>query len=116
MSLFKIRGVTHHSTPRSVQWKKLKTLYIIPIRHLAHSIHWYHKCFQRTELVLICTSIPFIEHESAHEKRTYNYCTYFAISNFILWTCSTMNSVQQINSKNSSCHRYSVYNICIVRY
>ena len=111
ISLFKIRRVTHIKKTRSVQWKKLKKGYNFPIRYLAHIIHWYHKCIQRKELVLICSSIRFIEHESAFvwlQKRTLNYCTYFAFSNIIMWICSTMNSVQQINSKHSSCHRYNV--------
>ena len=111
ISLFKIRRVTHIKKTRSVQWKKYKKRYNFLIRYLAHIIHWYHKCTQRKELVLICSSICFIEHESAFvwlQKRTLNYCTYFASSNIILWTCSTMKSVQQINSKHSSCHRYNV--------
>ena len=41
--------------------------------------------------MLICSSIRFIEHKSAFvwlQKRTLNYCTYFAITNIILWTCT----------------------------
>ena len=37
--------------------------------------------------MLICSSICFIEHGSAFvwlQKRTLNYCTYFAITNIIL--------------------------------
>ena len=111
ISLLRIRRVTQIKKTRSVQWKKLKKLYNFPIRYLAHIIHWYHKCIQRKELVLICSSIRFREHKSAFvwlQKCTLNYCTYFAISNIILWTCTTINSVQQINSKHSSCHRYNV--------
>ena len=111
VSLFKIRRVTHIKKNHSVQWKKLKKWYNFPIRYLAHIIHWYHKRIQRKELVLICSSICFIEHGSAFvwlQKRTLNYCTYFAITNIILWTCSTINSAQQINSKHSSGHRYNV--------
>ena len=40
----------------------------------------------------------------------------FAISNIILWICFVMNSFQQINNKNSSCYRKSVYNIYTVQY
>ena len=111
ISLLKIRRVTQIKKNRSVQWKKLKKMYNFPIRYLAHIIHWYDKCIQRREPVLICSSIRFIEHESAFvwlQKRTLNYCTYFAISHNIVWTCSTRNSVQQINSKHSLCLRYNV--------
>ena len=54
---------------------------------LAHIILWYHKCIQRKDIVVICSSIRFIEHESAFvwlQKGNLNYCTYFAISNIIL--------------------------------
>ena len=64
ISILKIRRVTHISIPSSVRWQKLKN-YNFPISYLAHIIHWYHKCIQRKELVLICSSIRFIEHESA---------------------------------------------------
>ena len=67
ISLFKIRSVTHIKKTRSVQKKKFKKMYNFPIRCLAHAIHWYHKCIQRNELLLICSrpSIHLIEHESA---------------------------------------------------
>ena len=85
--LFKIRWVTHIKNPRSVQRERLKKLYNFAIRYLAHVIHWYHTCIQRKELLLICGSIRFLEHESAFvllQKCTLNYCTFFAISNIIL--------------------------------
>ena len=114
ISLFEIRRVTHIKNPRSVQRKKIKKLYSFAIRYLAHVIHWYHTCIQRKELLLISGSIRFLEHETAFVWL--QKCTFFTINNIILWTCSTINSVQKINSKNSSCHRYSVYNIYIVQY
>ena len=98
--------------------RNLKKIYNFPLCYLAHVIDLYDKCIQRKALLLICSSIRFIEQGSAFvwlQKCTFNYCTFFVNSN-MRWTCSIINLVQQIKSKYSSCHIYSVYNIYIVQY
>ena len=62
ISLFAIHRVTPICTLSSVQREKY-IFFRFPILDLGHTIREHHKCIQRQELLLICNSIYFIEHE-----------------------------------------------------
>ena len=86
-------------------------MFIFPIRYLVHIIHWYHKCIQRKEILLICSSIHFIAHGGTFvwlQKCTLNYCTFFAISNIItlhpypdLQSCEATQQIHSLLYKNT---------------